>query len=691
MGRPGTVGRKSVQMKQWRVRAAHEAAARRLQQEMEIAPAFARLLAARGFDSAAAAQSFLSEETEFAPLRFAGMREAVERIHRALDDFESIAVYGDYDADGVTSTAMLYSYLDSCGANVSYYIPDREAEGYGMNRSAIDRLHERGVSLLITVDNGIASIDEIAYAASLHMDVVVTDHHRPRPELPAACAVVDPHRPGCGSLYKDLAGVGVAFELILALEGEGCDVQGLLDNYADLLSIGTIGDVVPLTGENRAFVRAGLRQLSQTDRLGLRELISLAGMEDRSFTATNVAFTIVPRINATGRMGSPDRAVRLLLSEDEEEAQSLAAEICADNDRRRAIEDEILASALEQLRREPDRLFDRVLIVSGAHWHEGVIGIVASRLTERFGKPCFVFSQDGDTAKASGRSVEGFDLFQAVSACSELLLKYGGHPMAAGLTLPADQLEVFRSRINAFAAAQPKAVPTILLDCVAELSELTLDLPRAAAFFEPFGTGNPPPLYGVTGVTLENITPVGGGKHLRLTVSKNGCTATCMRFGVTPEEFPYRPGDRLDLAVSLEERNYLGNASLSMQARELRPAGTHAAELIQSREDYETLRRGQPLSGRAKKELLPTRENFAALYRLLRAQGGFSGDTAVLWLRMGSALPLGRLLLCVDVLAERGLADCLLEGDFLRVRLLPAKGKTDLFSSPLLGGLNGTV
>ncbi len=672
-------------MKLWKVNARSREETDRLQRETGLPSVLARLLAARGFRSRDEVESFFEGDGGgFEPLRFLDMDKAVERIRRALDGFERIAVYGDYDADGVTATAVLYSYLESCGANVMYYIPDREGEGYGMNCRALDVLHGYEVQLVITVDNGVSSLEEVEYAASLGMDVVVTDHHQPRAQLPAACAVVDPHRPGCGSRFKDLSGVGVAFQLVMALEGEDCDVQGLLENYADLVCIGTIGDVVPLTGENRIFVREGLRLLSQTDRLGVQALLERAGMEGRPLTAVNVAFTLVPRINATGRIGAPDRAVRLLVSEFPEEAEELAEDICRDNDIRRQIESEIYESALEQLRREPERLRERVLVVEGKDWHHGVIGIVASRLTDRFGKPSFVISCTGEEARASGRSVEGFHLFEAVLSCEGLLTRFGGHPMAAGLSLPTENVGRFRQAVNQWAAARAPVFPQLAVDCPLAPGELTLEVPRAMALLEPYGTGNPPPLFGLFGAALADVTPVGGGRHLRLTVKKDGYSIRCMRFGATLEEFAYRPGDLLDLALTLEEREYLGAPSLSVSVKELRPAGVDEKALLESRAAWETARLGGRLSPQARQALLPSREDFALVYRFLREGNGFSGGAECLWLRLGGRLPLGKILLCLEVLAEHSLVRAEFSGDFCRAVLLPAAGKVNLFDSNIL-------
>ena len=485
------------------------------------------------------------------------MDKAAARLRRAIDSFERVAIYGDYDADGVTATALLFSYLQTCGANAMYYIPAREKEGYGMNLAAVEQLAENGVKLIITVDNGIASHQEIARAKELGMDVVVTDHHRPQETLPEALAVVDAWRQDVSCPCRNFSGVGVAFQLVAALEMEDGDPRSLLENYADLAAIGTIGDVVPLVGENRALVKAGLRLLQEPEREGIRALIREASMEGRTMNAVNVAFTLVPRINATGRMSHADRAVTLLVSEDPEEAQSLAQDICEYNDQRKKAEMEILRKVGEQLSQEPDRLLDRVLVVEGEDWHHGVIGIVAARLVEKYGKPCIVLSLTGGEARGSGRSVEGFSLFEAVSACAPLLTRYGGHPMAAGMTLPLENVAQFRHRLNAFAAQQGEMpVPELTLDCRLNPATLQVKLCDMLAQLEPFGEGNPPPLFGLYNMTLMEITPVGEGRHLRLTLRKEDAVVRCMRFGVSPEEFPYEPGDVMDLAVTLDVREY---------------------------------------------------------------------------------------------------------------------------------------
>jgi single-stranded-DNA-specific exonuclease len=672
-------------MKKWRIRRCDESAASQIANELKLPRCVAVLLAERGLADELRHPLAVSFSN---PFLLPDMSKAAERINRALDDFEKIAVYGDYDADGVTATALLYSHLESCGGNVIYYIPEREGEGYGLNMGAVDALHKQGVNLIITVDNGISSVDEIAYANSLGMDTVVTDHHRPREILPPACAVVDPYRKDSNAPYCDFAGVGVAFKLIQALEGPECDVETLLENYGDLVAIGTIGDIVPLTGENRALVLAGLRYLPRTDRLGLRALLEQTGLESREISAGQVAFILVPRINAAGRMDSPDQAVRLLISESPEEAEFLAAKICENNEYRRSVENEILKKAEERFKKDPSLLYDRVLVVDGEDWHHGVIGIVAARLVDRFGKPCIVISRTADEARGSGRSVEGFSMFEAVSACSDLLTHFGGHPMAAGLSLPTDKIEAFRARINEFAAktGQPMPAPVLMVDCLIKPRELSLEIPRAMKYLEPFGTGNPEPVFGLANMTIEDITPVGGGKHLRVSVRGDGCLVRCMKFRTTLEEFGFRPGDRVDLAVTLQEREYGGKNLLSIIIRDMKFSGMDMDSMIEACALYEQFCRGEPLSSHEAKRLKPQRNDFVSIYRAL--QGGYCGRPEQLLPRLPAPAPgMEKLLTALDVFAERGLIKLEKCADTYKIRIIPQKSKVNLMDSNIMRAL----
>ncbi len=681
----------NLSIKNWRVIPCDYNSSAKLAEEMDIPKLLAALLVSRGITEPGQAEAFFRSGLDLSdPFLMADMGKAAKRILSAIDNFEKIAVYGDYDADGITSTAMLYSYLESCGANVMYYIPEREGEGYGLNLNAIDTLHNQEVSLIVTVDNGISSVEEVRYANSFGMETVITDHHRPREVLPPACAVVDPYRSDCSSPYKDFSGVGVAFKLIMALEGRDCDLTALIENYADLVAIGTIGDIVPLTGENRGFVKAGLKLISRTDRVGLQTLIEQAGMEGRSLTATNVAFTLVPRINATGRIGSPDRAVRLLISEFPEEAGELASDICDDNDYRRQIENEIFEKALEQLNKDPQRLFDRVLVIAGENWHHGVIGIVSSRITDLFGKPSIIISFSGGEAKGSGRSVEGFSLFEAICSCEKLLTKFGGHPMAAGITLPAENIEPFREAINRFAAEHCRTMPVqaVNIDYLLRPDELTADLPRCLSALEPFGMGNPSPLFGIFGATLADITPVGGGKHLRVSVTKDNYTLRCMKFFTTLEEFPYRTGDILDLAVTLEAKEYNGKNTLSIFIKDMKLSGLKIEEVLQGMAVYEKFRRGEPVTEKDKESLIPSRDEFAAIYRCLQKENGFTGSPEVLLGHLGyPSVGFQKLLFGLDVLAERGLILLNKSENTYKIKMVSVSQKVNLLDSKIIRAL----
>lgn len=684
-----------MSIKKWRIMPYDRAAAEKFAAETGIPPLLAVLLQTRGISNPQQAEEMLSDDFSFSdPFLLPDMEKAAERISRALDGFEKIAVYGDYDADGVTATAMMYSYLESCGGNVIYYIPDREREGYGLNKKAIDILEEQGVQLIITVDNGISSVEEVSYANSLGIDTVITDHHRPREVLPEAAAVVDAWREDSECPYREYSGAGVAFKVLTALEGPELGVDALLDNYADLAAIGTIGDVVSLTGENRLLVKAGLKSISQTDRIGLQALLEQAGIDRRPLAASTVAFTVVPRINATGRMGSSDRAVQLLTTESPDEAGGLASEVCADNGNRRRIEDEIFQKAMEQFDQSPALLFDRVLVVSGRDWHHGVIGIVAARITERFGKPCVVISYSGEEAKGSGRSVEGFSLFDAVCSCNDLLTKFGGHPMAAGMSLPAENIEKFRERMNRYAASLPQLMPAPVLriDCLLKPEKLSTEIPKSLHMLEPFGTGNPYPMFGLAGVTICDISPVGGGKHLRLSVKKGSTVVQCMKFSTTLEEFAYRPGDIVDLAVVLESRPYNGRDSLSVIIRDMRFSGTDEDALIQGRALYEKFRRGEALTKEEAALMIPGRDDFAAVYRVIRDGGGYRGTAVNLLHRISDPnLTLSRLLTALDVFSERGLIDCKRSGDTYLIQIVHRDGKVSLADSPLLSSLQTFV
>lgn len=673
-------------LRKWEVRPLDKERAAAFAQTYGVPFFLAMLMNIRGFDDAAHLREFLGEGEPLSdPFLLKDMDKAAARITRAVDNMEKIAVYGDYDADGVTSTAMLYSYLETRGADVIFYIPQREGEGYGMNMGAVEYLKEQGVSLIVTVDNGISSVQEVARANELGIDVVVTDHHRPQEILPDAVAVVDAYRPDDTSPYKHFSGVGIAFKLLMALEDGAGDVEDLLEAYSDLAAIGTIGDIVPLTGENRTLIRAGLERLSQSDRPGVQALLENAGIAGKALTSTNVAFTLVPRINATGRMGAPERAVRLLISGYEEEAEVLSEEICADNEERRRVEAEIAEAAFADIEAK-GYMKDRVVVVDGENWHHGVIGIVASRVTERCGKPCMIISRGETEAKGSGRSIEGFSLFEAICACGDLLIKFGGHPMAAGITLKPENIEAFRKRINQYAAEHFPQMPTqtVTLDCKLNPAALSVSMAQSLTQLEPFGNGNPQPVFGLFNMELSNVTPVGGGGHLRLTLEKNGAVITAMRFNTKPEELPYHIGDKIDLAVQLEAREFRGQPSLTVIVRDMKFAAFNTEKNIASLASFEKWQRGEVLSAEDKNRLYPDRACLAAIYRALRTVNGKETDQVRFVSQFGKDMTLGLFKTALLVFEERGLVHSEIADDTFTATLIETSGKTDITRSPVL-------
>ena len=673
-------------MKLWAIAPFNRDEANDIQSKYELPAIIAMLLQIRNIKTREEIVDFLQNDSEIAsPFTIKDMDKACARVTAAIESGELICVYGDYDADGVTSTALLYSYLDAVGANAMYYIPSREAEGYGMNIAAVDALHEKGVRLIVTVDNGIAAIKEIKHAGELGIDTVVTDHHMPLGELPEACAVVDLHRADCPSRFKQLSGVGVAFKLIMALEGEYCDVNALLDNYSDLLSLGTIGDIVDLKGENRVFVKRGLQSLMNTDRAGLLALIRNAGLSGRALTAGNVSFTLVPRINAVGRLGLSGKSVELLLTEDMEEATEIAVAMGYDNAERQQIEREILQKIDERVTRDPSMAMDKVLVIDGEGWHQGVVGIVASRIREIYGKPTIIISRDGENAKASGRSVEGFALCDAVAACGDVLTHYGGHPMAVGLSLPSKNIPLFRKRINEYAdTLGDMPFDTLNIDCKLNPAAITLDLVEELSVLQPYGAGNPTPVFGFYNMTLTNIIPLSNNKHLRLVLSRGGTTLSAMLFFTSTEEFPYEKGELLDIAATLDVNEYNGSRSVSIIVKDVKAHSEDARQILESRRVFETFCRGGALSREELNSITPDRGDFALLYRFLRDRQGYFHKTETLVSRLNNRLSYGKIRVALEAMNDLGLIRIMEGIRSNRITLNRVAGKVNLESAPII-------
>ncbi len=641
--------------KKWVVSPCDKDLAATIAENCGIEPFAALLLCARGMTDEFEIESFLYDTDLIDPFTLPDMEKACERIHRAMENGEKITVFGDYDADGVTSTALLYSYLLKSGASVDYYIPDRTSEGYGMNLCAIDALKERGTELIVTVDNGISAIEEVNHAAALGIDVVVTDHHRAGEVLPNAVAVVDPHREDTYCEFTEWAGVGVAFKLVCALDGS--EGYSLLEEYGDIVALGTVADIVSLKGENRIIVRSGLAFMRgdfQDGRLrtGLSALLEVSGSQGQ-LDATALAFRFAPRINAAGRMGSAERALKLLLTEDEDEARALAAQINEANAVRQATESEITAEAIEIIEKNPHIKYNRVIVVSGEGWHQGVIGIVASRLVERYGKPCIVISENGEIGKGSGRSLGEFSLYDALSYCENCLVQFGGHILAAGLTVEKENIALFREKINEYAKNEGNPVATLNIDCKLNPASISTELLYSINLLEPYGADNPSPIFGLYNMEIGSVQPIGNGKHLRLSVKKNGYSISAVMFSKTLEEFPYGEGDKVDLAVKLSENEYMGKVKVNIQIKDIKLSGSDEEVIIGAENDYENFLAGENLPS---EKLFVSRELCGKVYKYIKSNNGWKYSAELLCHRLN--LNEEYYLSCkiaLDILSELGI------------------------------------
>ena len=639
------------------------------------------LLAARGVSSPEEAAALLDRERELShsPCLMKDMDKAVARIRRALADGERVAVFGDYDVDGITSTVLLVDYLRSRGADCLKYIPRRIEDGYGLGKDALRALHDKGVTLVITVDCGITGVEEARYAREIGLDLVITDHHECREILPDAAAVVDPRRPDCPYPFKHLAGVGVALKLVLALDEQR--EKALFARYCTLAAIGTVADVMPMTGENRTIVYRGLESIGSTDFLGLRALLRETGLADREISSTQIGFVLAPRINAAGRMGEAELAADLLLTADPARAEILARELCGLNRERQAVEQEIFAQAVEQIEFLPagER---SALVLSSDSWHQGVVGIVASRLSEKYSCPSFMIHLQNGVGKGSCRSYGGFNLFAALESCQDLLVDFGGHELAAGFNIREEDIPAFRRRINRcvcdFCKGE-KPVSSLDVDVVIRRPEcVTLEEMEALSRLEPYGAGNDRPVFAIMGARVESLQSVGQNRHLKLRLAKGGCRFDAIFFSATAAACGVSAGMRVDAAFHLQVNEFRGVSSIQLQLVDLRPAAGPSQRERECLELVERLMEGGPVTGEEAVRLLPERRQFAALWRaiqrmepeleepasrlpaLRRLAGALDGTESFL-----------RAVLGIEVFAERGLVTLSRREDMMILRPRP--------------------
>ncbi len=705
--------------------------AERIGNSLGLLPVTSKLLAVRGYDTPEKAERFIKKECTFFhnPFLMKDMDKVCERIMRAVRKGERITVYGDYDVDGVTSVSTLLMYLRSIGAYADYYIPNRAGEGYGVNPEAIKTLKERGTDLIVTVDTGITAIEETELIHSLGMDIVVTDHHRCQERLPNT-AVIDPQRPDDGYPFKELAGVGVVFKLISALnflvtESENSTLMGdpeytilpvcercaefvlrgagdflgrICRDYIDLVAIGTVADVMVLEDENRLICSMGLALIEHSPRVGVSALTELASdtknrkyTKKRKINTSYIGFTIAPRINAAGRIDDASLGVELFTSCDPERAEAIAKRLCELNVMRQTEENRIAAEAIELAERTHAFGRDPVMVLASESWHHGVIGIVSSRLTERFGIPSILISVEDGVGKGSGRSIKGLNIMESLGECKELLMRYGGHELAAGLTVSADNIDAFREKINEVARAKidPEGVQaSVEIDCETSERDITLELAEELSVFEPCGVGNPQPLLLLRNAFVSSVESIGGGKHTKLTLALEGGNISALMFGLGETEADIVAGERADIVFRLDVNEFRNTKSVQLLVFDIHACGVSESYV----EDMGFLKRVENgESFNASDDLLPDRDTFASVYRAVRERAGEEGFRVSLY-RLSTLcdeMRPAKLKLALEILSDVGLisleilpvlgASCT---ELYRIKVPRSTEKINLFGTP---------
>ncbi len=652
----------------------------------EITAQFGELLGgvmlSRGITTLDRAREFFGCSSLSDSLLLKDMESAVDVIRQALDEGKKITVYGDYDCDGVTSTAMMYGYLDAMGAEVEYYIPDR-SEGYGMNIPALEKILDQGTELIITVDNGVSAVEEAEYIRQRGAQLVITDHHQPPQELPVCAACVNPHRQDDNSPFKELCGAGVVLKLLCALEE---DEEFVMEQYAELAAVGTIGDVMPLVGENRYIVRRGIEDIRASQNIGIDRLLRTAGVSPESVDATTVAFSICPRINAAGRIAAADKAVQLLMADSPEQAGLLSEELNLMNENRRAEEARIMEDVSRQLESDPSILRERVLVVSGEGWHHGVIGIVAARLLEKYGKPVLMISVENGEARGSARGVDGFSIYKLLDRCSRVLTKFGGHPKAGGFSLPADRIGDFRQMVYAFCRECYPKMPEYTVSADMEITgdRLTEEALNSLSQLEPCGEGNQRPVFLLRNCTVESKRALKDGRYTSFELRSGGVKLKALCFGIPFAKFHPEQGSMVDIIAAAELNEFRGVKSVTLKVQELRPSGFREDRFFAAQRTYEEISRGEGCDSRLAPRVIPDRNALMAVYDLLRKYGG-AMSAEELCIYGGSDLNYCMLRIALDTFASAGMAEQSADAD--TVRLIPVTHKTDLMASGFLADL----
>ena len=673
-------------MKKWTVGMPDRKIISRIMLNCGVTSLTAAALAQKGYSSPEQVAENLNISQLSDPFLIADMQKAADRINEAIDSGERICVYGDYDCDGIMSTVILYSYLMETGADVTYYIPER-SEGYGLNNDAVKRIADDGVKLIITVDNGISAISEAEYIYELGMELVITDHHQQGEKLPRAEAVVDPHRHDCFSPFKYMCGAGIALKLIAALDGG--DYTMALEQFGDLAAIATVADIVSLTGENRFLVSYGLGLINDSDRPALIALKEVSGYGEKAVDSQAVGFGLAPRINASGRFGSPKTAAELFLCDDYDEALAVARQLDQLNDKRKSAENSIVEQIYSMIDDDPSLVRGRVIFLCGKDWHHGVIGIVASRIMEQFGKPCFIASESDGEIRGSARSFGEFSVFEALTAGADALEKFGGHPGAGGFTIKSGMADDFRAMLEKYAAENHKTMPlpTVSADSALSAQELTLDNVEGLAVLEPFGAENEKPLFYIGNAQITDILPLSNGTHTKLRIRFGAGTFDALMFRTSPSAVIAGKGESCDLIVTLGTNEFRGSTSISMIVRDIRPANFEQSRYFAASSAFEAFMRGEELPKNYYPSMLPSRDEVVKIYKGIPEEG-ICTDTLYLRLR-DPKINFCKFSAAVEALRQLGLVRISsADSNITRVKVTQ---KADLDSAPVLVSLKQRI
>lgn len=674
-------------MKKWKVNKPDQSLVDDFMKRCDLNRLTLEVMTSRGYTDFQSVADFFSDNSMDDPFMIKDMQAAVDTINESVDSYELICVYGDYDCDGVTATSILYNYLLNIGANVIYYIPER-SDGYGMSLSAVEKLYSMNVQLIITVDNGISAMEEAEKIAELGMKLVITDHHHPSEKLPKAKAIVNPHRQDCPSSFKDLSGAGVAFKLCAALDDGNYDM--VMQQYADICALGTIADIVPLKGENRTIVRNGLMYMKNTDNPGLGYLMEKANVNRDRLNSSAIAFQIAPRINAAGRFGSPLTAVKAILSEDEEDAENYVDTLMTLNNQRKETENDIMTDIFKYIDENPDLLNRRVLVLAGKRWHHGVIGIVSAKILEYYGKPNILISiDDNGVGRGSARSISGFNIFKCFSYAQEYLEQFGGHECAGGLTVKENNIAAFTDKVLEYADSfeQMPAVE-IVADKVLMPEDLTIENIKKLSVLEPFGAGNPEPVFAMAGARVDRITGLSQGKHTKLDVTYGRVRTQILIFSQSPESLPFECGDLIDLMVNISINVFAGTENLTIKAVDYRIRGMNQDKYFSAKDCYERYMRGEMLPLAFLRKINPVRDELVNIYKYIKAVGEVSVDR--LYMKMLSpSMNYCKLRLCIDAFAEQGLVKFIPSAQ--KIKILAATKRVEIDNSPVLTKLRDKI